>query len=466
MRRKKQILFAATCAICVVVILLCAGSIDSSIRYQRMHMLAVPIAIDNFLKQIGLTLNISELAHNETFAANDRLIPFWQLTNKTLDLKSLKERLQILPIKCSPGSEGLFPSKYEKLLLSLTEYATFHREVSDAPQLIWRCGHCQLIWICGHCGGLADRLRGITYTLLLAVFSRRRLLLHWGMPNGEDVYLKPNLIDWVTNESNTENAVYFQVMDSMSHANIPSAMEAIGSTLGKIAISANFELDAVNKQVSRPRWLIDGLNRTGLDVLTNKEINEIFGIAFRYLFQMGRDLSLIVNSAKDVLGLDIGKYVAVHIRTGFVGSGRPEAWSQGKFIGRKQWEKMLMCAVSMANSSVGSDSPIFLATDSKKVKDLAVRMYDSRYKTLNVTPTHLDKLPKYSGPNIPAMVGLLSTWVDFFLLAQSYVLVKAGNDWISGSGFGVAGSQLCGIPRDRRIDGRENCISEDKLSHS
>jgi len=48
--------------------------------------------------------------------------------------------------------------------------------------------------------------------------------------------------------------------------------------------------------------------KTGLDVITNKDINEIFGIAFQYLFQMGRDLSLILNSAKHLLGLDKDKY--------------------------------------------------------------------------------------------------------------------------------------------------------------
>ena len=110
----------------------------------------------------------------------------------------------------------------------------------------------------------------------------------------------------------------------MSNTNIPSAMKAIGSNLTKVAISSNLELETVNKQTFRPQWLIDGMKRTGLDVITNKEINEIFGIAFRYLFQMGRDLSLIVNSAKHLLGLDEHKYVAVHVRAGFVGSAHPE----------------------------------------------------------------------------------------------------------------------------------------------
>jgi len=192
---------------------------------------------------------------------------------------------------------------YEKLLQSLTEYAAFHSEVSDARQLIWKCDYAE-----GFCGGLADRLRGIAYTLLLAVFSRRRLLLYWGMPNGEHIFSMPNLINWVTDESSTENVIYLDLKNTMSDPNIPSAMKAIGGNLTKVAISSNLELEAVRKQIFKPQWLVDGMKRTGLDVITNKDINEIFGIAFRYLFQMGRELSLIVNSAKHLLGLDEPTY--------------------------------------------------------------------------------------------------------------------------------------------------------------
>ena len=249
----------------------------------------------------------------------------------------------MLPIKCFTCSDELFPSRYDKLFQSLAEYATFHSEVSDAPQLIWKCGPEEVV-----CGGLADRLRGIAYTLLLAVFSRRRLLLYWGMPNGEHIFLKPNLINWVTDESSTENAIYFDLKNTMSNPNIPSAMKAIGGNLTKVAISSNLELEAVRKQIFKPQWLLDGMKRTGLDVITNKDINEIFGIAFRYLFQMGRDLSLIVNSAKHLLGLDKDKYVAVHVRAGFVGSAHPEGRATKILSTRKQWEQMLLCAVNMA----------------------------------------------------------------------------------------------------------------------
>ena len=333
------------CAICVVaIVVVCAGLSDpnkSDIQYKRMF--AVPIAVDKFLKHIGHTKNVSEPATAYFGKDQLQLAPLWDLTHKALDLKSLKNRLQILPIKCFVGSDRLFPTKYQKLLQSLAEYAAFHSEVTDARQLIWKCDYAH-----GYCGGLADRLRGIAYTLLLAVFSRRRLLLYWGMPNGEHIFLKPNLINWVTDESSTENAIYFDLKNTMSNPNIPSAMKAIGGNLTKVAISSNLELEAVRKQIFKPQWLVDGMKRAGLDVITNKDINEIFGIAFRYLFQMGRDLSLIINSAKHLLGLDKDKYVAVHVRAGFVGSAHPEGRVTKILSTRKQWEQMLLCAVNMA----------------------------------------------------------------------------------------------------------------------
>ena len=60
---------------------------------------------------------------------------------------------------------------------------------------------------------------------------------------------------------------------------------------------------------------------------------------------------------------------------------------------------MLTCAVSVANSTTRQSSPIFLATDSKLVKDLARQMYGSRFKTLDVVLTHVDFINKKTGPN-------------------------------------------------------------------
>ena len=143
-------------------------------------------------------------------------------------LQNLKKKLQILPIKCLSGSEGLFPKKYDKLLLTLAEYAKFHSKAGNAHCFIWSFD----------CGGLGDHLRGIALTLLLAVFSRRRLLLYWGTPNGEHIYLKQNVINWKSEKSNVEKATFFSVMQLKSAINAISLNNSVN-----IPLNTNFELE-------------------------------------------------------------------------------------------------------------------------------------------------------------------------------------------------------------------------------
>ena len=385
---------------------------------------------------------------------------FSQLIHKANHLHSLKEKLQILPITCFPGSEGLFPQKYTKFYLALAEYATFHSKASNVHKLIWKCGPGDV------CGGLGDRLRGIAFTLLLAVLSRRKVLLYWGMPNGEQIYLKPNAINWIPQKSDVSNMAVYSVMDSAG-AKLDRAVKAIGqNSLTKVALLTNLELELINEQKNKPQWLIDELKRTGLNTLTNREINQLLGTAIRYLFVFRDDVIPKVNDAMHSIGLDGRKYVAVHVRTGFVGSNleKSESANHQKCIRKKeQWEQILNCAVSVANSNSGQNSSIFLATDSKLVKDLAAKKFGSRFKTLDVVLTHVDRIDKIHGPGTVEREGIMSAWVDFFLLAQSYAQVRASGDRIWGSGFDLGASHLCGLPSNRRFNGLKNCASEDKL---
>ena len=403
---------------------------------------------EHLIQKVERKLNLKEL-HEQNFS---------QLIHKANHLYSLKEKLQTLPITCYPGSEGLFPQKYTKFLLALAEYATFHSNTSNVHKLIWKCEPGDL------CGGLGDRLRGIAFTLLLAVLSRRKVLLYWGTPNGEQIYLKPNAINWIPQKSDVSNMAVYYVMNSAG-AKLDRAVKAIGqNSLTKVALLTNLELELINVQKNKPQWLIDGLKRTGLNTLTNREINQLLGTAIRYLFVFRDDVIPKVNDARHSMGLDGHKYIAVHVRTGFVGSNLVKNERARKCIRKKeQWEQMLNCAVSVANSNSGHNSSIFLATDSKLVKDLAAKKFGSRFKTLDVVLTHVNLINKTHGPGTAEREGIMSAWVDFFLLAQSYAQVRAGSDWVWGSGFDLGSSHLCGLPNNRRFNGLKNCASEDKL---
>ena len=98
--------------------------------------------------------------------------------------------LSALPLDCHPGPEVIFKEIHSGFLWTLAEYDADHGQMRNTPSsrtLIWQCG-----W---SCAGLGDRIRGITYSLLLAIFSRRRLIIFLdGIHEGK--YLRPNLIDW------------------------------------------------------------------------------------------------------------------------------------------------------------------------------------------------------------------------------------------------------------------------------
>ena len=226
----------------------------------------------------GATESVSKATESNVKSVNEHLIQkeikklnlsgelhiqkFSRLIHKASGLHSLKEKLQILPITCFPGIEGLFPPKYTKFLLALAEYATFHSKANNVRKLIWKCGPGDL------CGGLVDRLRGIAFTLLLAVLSRRKLLLYWGMPNGEQIYLRPNAINWISESSDVVDMAVYSAMDSAG-AELDTAVNAIGqNNLTKVALKTNLELEFIN---NKPQWLIDGLKQTGLDTLSNRD---------------------------------------------------------------------------------------------------------------------------------------------------------------------------------------------------
>lgn len=98
--------------------------------------------------------------------------------------------LNSLPLPCAVGTTML-DKKYSRFLKTLQTYANLHRVVENSASrtLTWQCP------VQEYCGGLGDRIRGVSYALLLAMFSRRKLVVFWEGPS-EGTYLHPHMIDW------------------------------------------------------------------------------------------------------------------------------------------------------------------------------------------------------------------------------------------------------------------------------
>ena len=354
------------------------------------------------------------------------------------------------PLSCYSGKEGLFLKKYKKLLTALYKYAKIHRSMSSKSRtLVWHCRK-------GTSGGIADRTKGITFALLLAIFSERRLILDWESAV-EDSHFEPNMINWIDKEKMWKYLSPKFLLQSINHdPYIGISRHQWSNYLSKIAgnghfvvIITNLEMIALSTKlmqaVNQP-WITEGLKITGLSNISDRDMADIIGLGFRYLIKMKSAFLQELSTAKEVLKLTTQPYIGVHIRTGFVGvTGVKDPWSDKLIKNRDDWKSGLQCAVSTANKFLGNNSLIFLATDSYLVKNMAISMYGMRFRSLNNSIHHVDRMGNKKEVGKVEKEGALLTFVDLFLLAQSYVIV------MGSSGYSWMASLLCGQPNDHLI---------------
>ncbi len=393
------------------------------------------------------------------------------------------------PLACSPGREGLLQAKYGGLLQALERYAAFHKRAKgeeDGRKLVWLCD------VYHYCGGMADRLKGIAYALLLAMFSNRVLQISWGdSVSGESAYLQPNVIDWILPVEVYEelyieevfmyvdgvspeviadevlqyhNPIYLyfihlgSVLDNglgvdVSYEQLKESLRLIESEVPvMLALGTNMEPSSLlsrNKTADQP-WIASGMEDAGLADLSPEDIDGIVGIIFRYLFRFSEDLMAEVAVAQQVLGLGSLTYTGVHVRTGFAGTTSQESVDHPKLIRYPwQWDRVLQCAAITADEHVDENSLIFLATDSPLVKHMALSAHGSRLRTLDNSVLHLDRLGKIPHDQFANETeGTLSVFVELILLAQAHVQVCS-----PGSGYTLVSTQLCSLPPTRVIDG-------------
>ena len=397
----------------------------------------------------------------------DQHLPGFNISNQAL-LDSVstslqKSMLRAIPLNCHPGPEGVFKQMHSQFLQTLAEYATTHSHMKSDPS------SRTLTWMCIYrCGGLADRIRGITYSLLLAIFSQRRLIIFMdGVHEGE--YLHPNLVDWrdegayqylrgkETGDLFTRPFTFnarasgggLEVKMKSGLSSIAENLEVVRSNRVKnIVISTNLKPSAILIDPDPDSdWIATAVKRIGLSGLSLNDFDAVMGPAVRYLFKLDNQVLKELLSAKDTLGLTC-PYTALHVRTGFVGTGRREHSNASRLQGDpSQWLEDYRCAVSIAHRSLGENSLIYLATDSNNVKQMAIENYPSTFQSLDNKLLHVGKKAASDTKE-----GFLVAWIEMFLMAEGNILVRgeSGYSWIS--------SFLCGLQSNRTVD-TSNCVT-------
>ena len=207
--------------------------------------------------------------------------------------------------------------------------------------------------------------------------------------------------------------------------------------------------------------LIENSTRMPLEVFS--------GELLRYLFLFDSRVVEKVNQIQQQLGILNEPYLAIHIRTGFLGMEQDEGRrfnSRKAFRNSTDWEKTIRCSIQLADHLFGPESPIYLATDSNLVKKLALSKYDRRrIKMVNLILQHAalttsklpgqttnegthnakpsTKFPEVSDSDksmdvvrVSEVDGYMATWVDFFADGKGQCS-GALHQWIFGDSWSV-----------------------------
>ena len=398
--------------------------------------------LKKFLKKVMIPKHLEQAA--ATYNKNS------QTLQDGLPVELQQKMLLGSPLSCYSGKEGLFIKKYKNLLTVLYKYAKIHRSMSsNSRTLVWYCRkHVS--------GGIADRTKGITFALLLAIFSKRRLILDWDSAV-ERSHFEPNMINWIDKQNIWKYLSPKLVVPPKNHdPYVALSRHQWHNYLRKIAgnghyvvMITNVEMVALSTKVMQAfnqPWITEGLKITGLSNISDHDLVDIIGLGFRYLLKIKSETLQELTTAKEVLKLTTQPYIGVHIRTGFVGVKGVKDYSNIKLTkNRNDWKSALKCAVSTANKFLGNDSLIYLATDSYLVKDIAINTYGMRFRSLNNSLRHVDRMDNKKGVGKAEKEGALLAFVDLFLLAQSYIIV------MGYSGYSWMASLLCGQPNDHLI---------------
>ena len=397
--------------------------------------------------------------------------------------------------------------KLEVFRKKLKEYTDFHREqielvrngtipASKVPSLTWSCSDSRF------CSGVGDQFYRIEIALLLAMASNRVLGIQWDSVSMNTMkYLKPHTIRWdlvhgnrgIILDQTPERTSIDQKSDVLgdnvkmkTYAGVrdDEAPKRTISDLMNAVYSKDYVHISLTSQMYVPidkgiKLILKWDNKTSglfrkMGVLEKTEFNfdTLQHIILQYLFIFQDQLFNTVNKIQQRTGLT-DPYVGIHIRTGFAGNAYEESSFNFYKVIRNEyvWKKILTCSIKRADSLVGVNSKLYLATDSYEVKEMANWMYPDRIITLNIKLQHVIMVKTDGNPSKPhnetqkyhkklsdALYGLftadvnMGTWIDFLLLSRSYAIVYSPY-----CGFSDAAKNMCLIPKSRVFHTTPNC---------
>ena len=308
-----------------------------------------------------------------------------------------------------------------------------------------------LTWYCDSgCAGLGDRVRGIGFSLMLAIISNRLFLIQWRQPfevERQNNIFEPAAIDWNLDQALADK--FSKLSTESVHLGSGSSREERVSHIKEYIISTEYRHvriktnihfnNIVNLQLSQ---IFD--NRIPqkqrfqiiVNVANGMEIpRSIQGVLVHYLLKFSPPvLEKVQELFKEMHMSYTQHYVVANIRSGFLGTLNEFKRSRNMAATAHRWEGIIDPAVKK-NNQLGTNVPVVLCTDSDKVKSWAREHYNGTVVSIPRRPIHVGRIFKDVVNKSNAEI---ETVAEVAIMSRASFLFKT-----SGTGFTSVACQMC-----------------------
>ena len=310
------------------------------------------------------------------------------------------------------------------------DYANFHDSVLSGKQtgkyLIYECINYEV------CGGYGNRIHGISVLLTFAMLTRHVFLLQMTKPIDINAYLSPNAVKW--NHTVPKGLKTLRI-NLHGQNNVDHNYKLFESAL----LHNNSEYDVIKVEINFG-WFYYLV--TMGDKMFNKLISTfnlktqydaimLYGCAFNYLFKYQPEVIQAIDSLQTELGLETGKFVALHIRSYLY-----EGWVFNPLHLEFPFKLMFDCAITASKSLSHKLNlpkvPVFLATDHPSITAFAKENYNDLFVFSRAPLFHVDRTV-YRGTEANSqynsgMIGVLS---DIEICSRAAVLIRSALSTLS-----------------------------------
>lgn len=326
-------------------------------------------------------------------------------------------------------------------------YAKFHNQsLHDAHQQTKDTDkHKYIIFMCQKsCSGTGNRQRAIMATFIVAVLTKRILLIDITHPVRIDSILQPHLIrwNWFPPHLNDLKSKLLKLRNkNPAVLDLPSKFLDMGQQVIRIEANSPVNLEQ--------QWRTSQV-REHLEVFGLPRSSVVPGNLYKQIFWALYKPSEVLTEAAVALRQKLGvnepgfKYIVVHARTGGGGVG----WKDNDRFATDKLDNLYgnakMVRQSLLRSGTNASFPIVVVSDDAKAKELLHNNDPAVVRYADTKIIHVDR----SKQGVNDLEGSLAVWADLLVMAQATCIVKGRGSfsmlgaWLATGQFGSVCMQL------------------------